>query len=209
MTPYYPIFLDLSDRLCVVVGGGRVAERKVRGLVKAGARPRIVSPNVTAAIRRLAHKGAVEIVEREYREGDLEGAFLAFAATDREEVNDEVAAESARRAIPLNVADSPGKCDFILPSTIKNGPVSIAISSSGLAPVVAKKLKDRLKAALGADCGAYARKVAAFRRFLMENVGSGRKRREILGRVGRADISKVCRMSLREMKKRFLEEGSE
>jgi precorrin-2 dehydrogenase / sirohydrochlorin ferrochelatase len=209
VTSYYPLFLNLSRRLCVIIGGGRVAERKARGLVKAGARLKIVSPKVTAGIRRLSQRGAAELIEREYREGDLEGGLLAFAATDRKEVNERVAEESARRAILLNVADSPGTCDFIVPSTIESGPVRVAVSTSGLAPTVAKKVKAEVAAALGADYGAYARRVGAFRRFLMEHVEHERRRKDILRRVDEADVPEVSRMSLKEMKKRFLGEEDE
>ncbi len=203
---YYPLFFSLAGKLCVVIGGGKVAERKVQGLLKADARPRIISPKVTKGIRRLCERGLIEVVQREYREGDLEGAYLAFAATDSSEINERVRAESIRCAIPLNVADSPDQCDFIVPSVVRNGPVSIAISTSGLLPMLAKKLKTELEGALSADYGAYARRVGAFRKFLIEHVEDARKRREILKRVGDADVSEVSRMSLKKMKKRFLEE---
>ena len=205
MTPYYPLFLDLSGRLCVVVGGGMVAERKVKGLLQAGARPRVISPEVTKGIRKLRDRGVIEVLIREYREGDLEGAYLAFAATDRSDINERVRAESTLRAIPLNVVDNPDQCDFIVPSVVRNGPVSIAISTSGLLPMLAKKLKAELAGALCADYGAYAKRVGAFRKFLIEHVEDARKRREILRRVGEADVSEVSRMSLRQMKKRFME----
>lgn len=203
---YYPLFLDISGKLCVIIGGGKVAERKARGLIEANARVRIVSPGVTKGIGGLLEKGALELVRREYREGDLEGAFLAFAATDRKEVNERVGAESGRRGILLNVADSPGQCDFLVPSRVDNGPISIAISTSGLAPGIAKKLKAEVASVLSTDYGTYARRVGAFRKFLMEHVGDGKRRREILGRVDEADVSDVCRMSLEEMRRRFLGE---
>jgi precorrin-2 dehydrogenase / sirohydrochlorin ferrochelatase len=201
---YYPLFLSLAGRLCVVVGGGSVAERKVRGLLKAGAQLRVISPEVTSGIRRLRDKGFLEVVGREYREGDLEGSCLAFAATDRKEVNERVKAESALLAIPLNVADSPEQCDFIVPSVVRDGPLLVAISTSGLAPLVASKVKAEVTKSLERGYGAYARRVGAFRKFLLGHVEDGRKRREILRRVGKADVSEVSRMSLKEMKKRFL-----
>jgi precorrin-2 dehydrogenase/sirohydrochlorin ferrochelatase len=206
MAVYYPLFFSLTGKLCVVIGGGKVAERKVQGLLRAGARLRVISPDATKGIRRLCRRGSVEVLEREYREGDLEGAALAFAATDLKEINERVRAESIRRAIPLNVVDSPDQCDFIVPSVVHNGPVSIAISTSGLLPMLAKKLKGELARALGADYGAYARRVGAFRKFLMEHVEDAGERKAILKRVTDADVSEVSRLSLREMKKRFLEE---
>jgi siroheme synthase-like protein len=154
-------------------------------------------------------RGKVEVFERDYREGDLEGAYLAFAATDEKEINEKVKEEAIDLAIPLNIADSPDQCDFIVPSVVRRGPVTMAISTSGQAPMLSKKLKAQLARAMGSDCGSYVRKVGAFRRFLMLQVEDGRKRREVLKRVGLADVSEVSGMTLREMKRRFLEEKDE
>ena len=188
----------------MVVGGGRVAERKVRALLSRKARVKLVSPVVTRGIARLADQGRIEMVAREYREGDLEGAALAFAATDRNGINREVREDALRLAIPLNVADDPDLCDFIVPSLVARGPLLIAISTSGLLPMLSKKLRKELTGVLAADYAAYARRVGAFRRFLIKHVASPRLRREIMERVGRADIAEVARMTLREMKARFL-----
>jgi len=201
---YYPLFLDLTDRLCVVVGGGLVAERKARGLLAAGAALRLISPEVTGGIQRLSREGRIEVVLRAYRAGDLEGAVLAFAATDSEEVNREVAEESKRLAIPLNVVDSPGLGDFIVPSVVRKGPVAVAISTSGLLPSLARKLKREINETLCLDYASYAKHLGAFRRFLIESVHDPRERKAIMAQVGRADVSDVAGMSLREMKKRFL-----
>lgn len=206
MTPYYPLFLDLTDKLCIVVGGGAVAERKARGLLNAGARVRLISPEVTRGVRRLARQGRIEVVPREYQEGDLDGAALAIAATNVEEVNMRVNGESKRLSIPLNVADRPDLGDFIVPSVVRKGPVVVAVSTSGLLPVLARRLKEEIDLKLSADYLPYARRVGAFRRILIETVHDPGKKREILERVGRADISEVSRMTLREMKKRFIEE---
>jgi len=206
MAPYYPLFLDLTDKLCIVVGGGAVAERKARGLLNAGARVRLISPEVTRGVRRLARQGRIEVVSREYQEGDLDGAALAIAATSASEVNMRVKEESKRLSIPLNVADSPDLGDFIVPSVVRKGPVVVAVSTSGLLPVLARRLKEEIDLKLSADYLPYARRVGAFRRILIETVHDPGKKREILERVGRADVSEVSRMTLREMKKRFMEE---
>ncbi|HUJ68152.1 MAG TPA: bifunctional precorrin-2 dehydrogenase/sirohydrochlorin ferrochelatase, partial [Syntrophorhabdales bacterium] len=130
MAPYYPLFLDLAHKLCIVVGGGAVAERKVRGLLSAGARVRLISPEVAAGIRKLARQGRIEIVLRAYQTGDLDGAALAIAATNREEINMRVREESKRLSILLNVVDSPDLGDFIVPSVVRKGPVLVAVSTS-------------------------------------------------------------------------------
>ena len=204
MAPYYPLFLDLVDKLCVVVGGGAIAERKARGLLKSGARVKLVSPEVTPAVRKLAGQGRIEVVPRAYQAGDLEGAALAVAATNREEVNRRVREESKRLSIPLNVVDSPDLGDFIVPSVVRKGPVVVAVSTSGLLPALARRLKEEIGAALSEDFALYASRVGAFRRLVMRTVDDPAKKREILRRVSEADVSEVSRMTLEEIKKRFL-----
>ena len=142
MGAYYPVFLDLRNRPVVVVGGGRVAARKVAGLVEAGARVRVIAPRVIPPVR------AEAVVRRRYRKGDLRGAVLAFAATDDRTVNRAVALEARHRRIPVNVADSLEECTFLVPARVTRGPVQIAISTSGANPRLAKELRKKLEAAL-------------------------------------------------------------
>jgi precorrin-2 dehydrogenase/sirohydrochlorin ferrochelatase len=143
----YPIFLDLSDRRCVVVGGGEVANRKARKLLQARARVVVISPEVGAELESVA----VEVHRRPYREGDLEGAYLAFAATDSREVNAAVAREAEERGIPVNVADRPSEGDFALPSTLRRGRLQVAVSTGGASPTLARKIKDELEGVFGPE----------------------------------------------------------
>ena len=135
MGAYYPIFLDLRDRPVVVVGGGRVALRKVSGLLEAGAHVRVIAPRTAPRLR--AHR----IDRRRYRPGDLRGAVLAFAATDDRAVNHAVAGEAWRRRIPVNVADSREDCTFLVPARLRRDDLQIAISTSGRSPRLAKALR--------------------------------------------------------------------
>ena len=137
----YPIFLDLSGRRCVVVGGGEVANRKARKLLQARARVVVISPEIGAELESVA----VEVERRPYRAGDLEGAYLAFAATDSREVNSAVAREAQERGIPVNVADRPSDGDFALPSTLRRGRLQVAVSTGGASPALARKIKDELE----------------------------------------------------------------
>jgi precorrin-2 dehydrogenase / sirohydrochlorin ferrochelatase len=142
MGAYYPVFLDLRNRPVVVIGGGRVAARKVAGLVEAGARVRVIAPRVINPVR------AEAVVRRRYRKGDLKGAVLAFAATNDRRVNRAVALEAHRRRIPVNVADSLEECTFLVPARVTRGAVQIAISTSGTSPRLAKELRKKLEAVL-------------------------------------------------------------
>jgi precorrin-2 dehydrogenase/sirohydrochlorin ferrochelatase len=143
----YPIFLDLSGRRCVVVGGGGVADRKARKLLQARAEVVVISPEVGAELESVA----VEIHRRPYREGDLEGAYLAFAATNVREVNGAVAREAKERGIPVNVADSPSEGDFALPSTLRRGRLQVAVSTGGASPTLARRIRGELEEAFGPE----------------------------------------------------------
>src|SRR5918912_2298419 len=121
MPVYYPIFLDLAQRRCLVVGGGIVAERKVCGLLEAEAAVVVVSPSVTTALRRWASQGAITHISRAFRDEDVEGCALIIAATDREEVNRHVALAARRRRIWVNTVDTPAACDFIAPAVVRRG----------------------------------------------------------------------------------------
>ncbi len=140
-TVLYPIFLDLSGRRCVVVGGGEVAGRKARKLSQARARVVVISPEIGAELESVA----VEVHRLLYAEGDLEGAFLAFAATDSREVNAAVAREAKERGIPVNVADKPSEGDFALPSTLRRGGLQVAVSTGGASPALARRIRHQLE----------------------------------------------------------------
>jgi len=155
---YYPVFLEMKDRPCVVVGGGTVAERKVEGLLAAGARVTVISPELTPALAALEKEGRLHQIARPYREGDLEGYEVAVVATDDGAVNAEVAHEgrSASGRIWVNAADDPPHCDFILPSVIRRGDIVIAASTGGASPALARRLREELEAFLSEDYGPLA-----------------------------------------------------
>ena len=154
MTTGYPAILLLEGRLAVVIGGGQVAERKVRTLLDAGAKVRVVSSEVTKGIRKRADSGDIELVERRYERGDLAGSAAAVAATDDEEVNRGVFGEATEAGIPVNVVDNVSLCTFIAPSIIRRGDLVVAISTGGAAPALAVRIRERLEREFGEE---YAR----------------------------------------------------
>ena len=155
---YYPVFLEMKDRPCVVVGGGTVAERKVEGLLAAGARVTVISPELTPALAALKKEGRLHHIARLYREGDLEGYEVAVVATDDGAVNAEVAREgrSASGRIWVNAEDDPPNSDFILPTVIRRGDIVIAASTGGASPALARRLREELEAFLCEDSGPLA-----------------------------------------------------
>jgi precorrin-2 dehydrogenase / sirohydrochlorin ferrochelatase len=201
---YYPIFLDISKKPCLVVGGGKVAERKVRTLITFKAVVILVSPKTTRAISRLYQKGAIEVIEREYMEDDLMGIALVFAATGNEEINARIKADAEKRNIPVNVVDNPKLCDFIVPSIIKKGPVTIAISTSGTLPSLSKKLRQLISRQITGDYVRYAYKLGNIRKLLIDTVKDNGKRRQIMKTLVKLDIKELNGMSLRKIMHQFL-----
>lgn len=145
MINYYPIFVNLKGALCVVVGGGEVAERKARALLESGGRVRIVSPRLSRGMKALAGRGVVEVAARPFGPSDLEGAFLVIAATSDAAVNRLVASEAEGRGLLVNVVDVPSLGNFIAPSVVRQSGLSIAISTSGKSPALARKLRLELE----------------------------------------------------------------
>ena len=154
MAVYYPAFLDLRGRRCLVVGGGDVAERKVSGLLDAGATVCVVSPHVTVALAALGGAGIIEHRARRFRRYDVRGTVLVVAATGVEAVDAAVATAARRIKALVNVVDVPAACDFILPSVLRRGDLQIAVSTGGKSPALAREIRRRLEAEFGEECAA-------------------------------------------------------
>jgi precorrin-2 dehydrogenase/sirohydrochlorin ferrochelatase len=153
---YYPIFLSLANRPCLVVGGGTVAAGKVSSLLAAGARVTVVSPALEASLRELAEQHRIEHRWRRYQAEDVDGMTLVIVATDDRRTNAQVAADCRARGVWVNAADDPPNCDFILPSVIRSGKVTLAASTSGASPALARRLREELTAFLSDDTSALA-----------------------------------------------------
>lgn len=141
----FPLFVYLQGLEVVCVGAGRCAERKVDSLVSYGARPTVIAPDVTPRVRELAEEGSVMLVERAYREGDLEGASLVIGATNDPKVNHQVYLEACRRGQIVNVVDDPKNCNAIMPSVLRRDAFQIAVSTAGAAPGVARDVRRSLE----------------------------------------------------------------
>ena len=143
---YYPIFVDLENMRILVIGGGRVAKEKIEGLLRAEAAGRItvIAPKLLPELQDLHGRDEIRWLNREYREGDLEGFDFCMVATDDGAINAQVAAEGRRRKIWINAADDPKNCDFILPSVVRQGQVVLAASTSGASPALARRLREEL-----------------------------------------------------------------
>jgi precorrin-2 dehydrogenase / sirohydrochlorin ferrochelatase len=160
----YPLFLDLTGRPVVVIGAGRVATRKIRTLLGAGAIVTVVSPRVTATIRRLAGAMRVSWVRRRYRRGDLRGACLAIAATNDVAVNELVCAQAKRGKLLVNCVAPPSAGNFIVPAQARRGGITLAISTGGASPAFAKQLRRDLERFLGREYPDLLKRMGAARR---------------------------------------------
>ena len=144
MPAYYPAFIDVRDRACVVIGGGGIGEEKVFKLLECNARVRVISPEINDGVQELVDGDRVTWVRREYRQGDLEGAFIAIAAINDNGANKQIAQEAEQRNVLLNVVDVTHLCTFIAPSVVRVGDVAIAASTGGASPALARKLREVL-----------------------------------------------------------------
>lgn len=189
----YPVFLDLAGRRAVVVGGGRVAERKVLALLEAGAAVEVVSPAATEALVQAAGAGRLRWHRRPFETGDLAGAALAFAATDRREVNAAVAAEARAAGVPGNVADDPAACDFLVPALLRRGDLLIAVSTGGASPAVARRIREELEARFGPEWGAYLELLSALRGALLAVGDPSDRNRELFADLADLDLLPLIR----------------
>src|SRR5262245_26932803 len=165
---YYPVSLDLTGRLCLVVGGGATALRKVAGLLGADARVTVVSPWLTLSLLHLATEAQFRWRPREYVAGDAVGFALVMAATDDVAVNAAVAAECRERGIWINCADDPDRCDFILPSVLKRGALTVSVSTGGASPTMARLVREELETLLPRDVAVLTDVMAEVRRTLRD-----------------------------------------
>lgn len=150
---YFPVNLQIAERKCVVIGGGRVAARKVSTLLACGGAVEVISPELVEELRGHHEQGKLTWLSRPYQPGDLAGAFLVIAATDDEEVQAAVYAEASAANQLLNVADVPQRCNFILPALVSRGDLVIAVSTAGKSPALARRIRKQLAEAYGDEYG--------------------------------------------------------
>jgi precorrin-2 dehydrogenase/sirohydrochlorin ferrochelatase len=176
----YPIFLDIQGKPCTVVGGGPVAERKVTGLLECGGSVKVISPRLTGALRKLAEGETIGYLPRAYKSGDLEGTFLVVAASDDPDVNSRVWSEAAGLGILANVADKPEECNFILPSVLRRGGLTLAVGTGGASPALARKLRVDLEEQFGPEYSSLVGLMDRLRSWAMRTIEDPDRRREAL-----------------------------
>ena len=204
---YYPSFLNLIGKRAVVIGGGRVAERKILTLLKAGARVTVISPQLTKRIEKEKHKNDLKHISRHYRKGDLKNAFIIIAATDSQVINKQVSKDAL---CLVNIVDTPSLCNFIVPSVVKRGPLTIAISTSGVSPALSRSIRKELEKLYGSEFSRYLKFLEKFRKKTKKEIPDKTKRAAFLKSLASKEIIEMLRQrGVEETKKYVLSQCKE
>ena len=182
---YYPAFIDLRNKSVVVIGGGSVAERKVRSLIKAKAHVSVISPEITKGLAKLRDREVLKHTKRTYTRGDLSKAFIVIAATASPNINKKIADEAT---CLVNVINIPSEGNFIVPSLVRQGALTIAISTEGASPAVSKAIRKEIEGLYGKEYGHYLKFVEKVRQKTLTKIKDTCKRKKILNFLASEEI---------------------
>ena len=195
---YYPVNLDLRDRGVVIVGAGAVAARKAKRLLSAGARVTVIAPSPDETIAALAAAGHLTHLARCYMPGDLEGALLAFAATDDAAVNLAVAAEARQRGILIDIVDSPRRSDFTTPALLERGDLLVTVSTAGASPALSRRIIGQLEPLFGPEYAEAVTLLAAVREKLLTEKGGSAYNVRVFAELAALDLPALIKSGQRE-----------
>jgi precorrin-2 dehydrogenase/sirohydrochlorin ferrochelatase len=187
---YYPVFWNIAGKKCVVVGGGEVAERKVKRLLESGAEVFIISPQLTPELTRLNEESIISHIAKEYSSEYIYGAALVVGATDDEKTNAAISSDARSKGIPVNIVDDPQKCDFILPSLVERGDLTIAIGTGGKSPALARHLREELESKYGKEYEIFLNILGRLRTKMAKNSRVGKDWFASLLAAGMLDVIK-------------------
>ena len=184
----YSISLDLEDMPCLVVGGGVIALRKIESLIASGAKVKVVSPEVASEIEALEE---VEILRRRFRVEDLHGRFLVISATNKREVNEQVAKAARKQGMLVNVVDVPDLCNFYVNSQVRRGDLTISISTGGASPALSKKIRKEIERVYGEEYGDLLLLMREYRPMIIREVADPERRSRIFKALADSGIEKI------------------
>ena len=179
MTGYPITLVDLANAPCLVIGGGEVAARKVGALRRAGARPLVISPALCDRLRRQVEAGEIDAIQRPYQAGDLAGVRLVIAATDDPATNEAVWREAQEVGCLVNVVDDPPRCNFYVPATVRRGALTVAVSTGGTSPLLARRIRKMLEAQFDTAYEAYVELLGELRPWVQEQVDEPARRKAL------------------------------
>ena len=190
---YYPIFLDIESRPCLVVGGGEVGARKAKTLLECGGMVGVVSPEVVPWLKEKIQQGVVELKGSHYEERQLDGCFLVIAATDDIKLNCRIAQDADKRGLLCNVVDYPQEGNFILPSLVQRGALTVAISTSGKSPALARQLRQDLEQRFGMEYSDFLELMGAIRERLLRDSQDSRANKKLFHQLIQSPLLELVR----------------
>ena len=183
MSAFFPLYVNIMGKCCVVVGGGPVAERKVNDLLEAGASVRVVSPTLTERLQAQAQDGIIEWLPILYTSTAITGAWLVFAATNARDVNTQIALDANERHLLVNVADEPEEGSFIVPSVVRRGGLCLSVSTGGANPMLTRKIADELRGQYGQEYSLLVELLGQLRAYIKASTDIPALRREALSQL--------------------------
>lgn len=205
MFRYYPAYLDIKGKRCLVAGGGEIAERKVNLLLKCCARVSVISPDLTKRLKKLNSKGKIKFLKGEFKEKYLKDIFLVIGATDSRKVNLKIYKAASKKNILVNIVDSPELCNFIVPSVVERGGLTIAISTGGKSPALSKKIRKELEDRYGLEYAKFLNIMGGLRKRISHKICDKKKREEIYNKLVDSDIIELIRNGDNEAVKKIVE----
>jgi precorrin-2 dehydrogenase/sirohydrochlorin ferrochelatase len=190
---YYPIFLDLRDKNVLVVGGGKVAERKILNLLRYGCRIHVVSPELTSQLEKLIVEEKIQHIPEQSLNQAMSEAFMVIAATDDAVVNGQIASRAKEKGLLVNAVDQPRDCNFIMPSIVKSGDLQIAISTGGKSPALAKKTRKELQALFGSEYGSLVKLLGMLREEVLARSNTSSQNKAFFESLVNSDLLELIR----------------
>ncbi len=177
MASYYPVNLNLERKKCLVAGAGRVAQRKVRRLLECGAKVEVISPEIVPTLKALAKNKKIIYKNRRVSLRDLNGVYLVICATNDRKINSRLSSHCLKKGVLINVVDSPKECNFIVPSIVRRGALTIAISTDGISPALSKKIRRELEQRFGPEYAKLLRMMKKIRPAVLKSIKTPRSRK--------------------------------
>lgn len=201
------MMMNVQGRRVVIVGGGRVAVRKVRSLLECGACVTVISPEIEPELQFLTARDAIQWIGRRFEEAALDriqDPVLVFGTTDQREVNEQIYRAAVKRGIPCNIADDPEFCTFTVPAVVTRGDLTIAVSTGGASPALARRIRERLESEFGLEYAVMTRLLAAVRREVLAGQGSSDGNKRVFFDLVDSDLLQALRIHDRAKAKEIL-----
>lgn len=205
---YYPVSLDMTDKRCVIIGGGEVAQRKAERLIECGAQVVVVSRSLTPSLEGRKKASKIEHIDTDYEKETLRGAFLVIGATDRDDVNAQISQDALSLGILVNIVDDPDRCNFILPSLVQQGDLSIAVSTGGKSPALARKIREELQQQYGPEFKTLLGIMGSLRKKVLAQGRASGANKAVFEALVHSDLLQAIRDGNRDLVKKIIHDTS-